>query len=103
MGTLVIVAYRPKPGCAQALIDLVSEHVPYLRGLGLVTARPAQAMLAADGTVIEVFEWAEGGIEAAHRIPQVAQLWDRFSAVCDYLPLSQLPEAASLFAEFRPL
>jgi hypothetical protein len=103
MGTMVIVAYRPKPGCTEELEALVREHVPCLRTLGLVTERPAQAMRAKDGTILEVFEWAQGAIEAAHNSSRVADLWERFASTCDYVPLRELPDAEAMFAEFEPL
>lgn len=100
---MVIVAYRPKPGCTEELEALVREHVPCLRTLGLVTERPAQAMRAKDGTILEVFEWAQGAIEAAHNSSRVADLWERFASTCDYVPLRELPDAEAMFAEFEPL
>lgn len=103
MGTMVIVAYRPKPGCEAGLEALVREHVPCLRNLGLVTDRPAQAMRAKDGTIVEVFEWQAGAIEAAHSSPRVLELWERFGSVCDYVPLRELPEAEGMFAEFESI
>jgi len=103
MGAMVIVAYRPKPGCEAKLEALVREHVPCLRALGLVTDRAAQAMRAKDGTVVEVFEWQDGAIEAAHSSPRVVELWERFASVCDYVPLRELPEAETLFAGFEPI
>ena len=103
MGAMVIVAFKPKPGCADELEALVREHAPYLRALGLVTDRPAQAMRAKDGTIVEVFEWHDGAAKAAHHNPEVLQLWERFGKVCDYIPLVSLPEATNLFADFVPL
>jgi hypothetical protein len=103
MGAMVIVAYRPKPGCAQELEALVREHVPCLRALGLVTERPAQAMRAKDGTIVEVFEWKQGGIEEAHNSSRVAELWERFANACDYVPLRELAEAEGMFAQFVPI
>jgi hypothetical protein len=103
MPDIVIAAYRPKPGKAAELRALVSQHVPYLRGLGLATDRPETMMQAKDGTVIEVFEWRDGGITAAHEDPRLHDLWARFGAVCDYVPLASLAEAQGLFAGFTPL
>jgi hypothetical protein len=100
---MVIVAYRPKPGCEAALDVLVREHVPCLKALGLVTDRPAQAMRAKDGTVVEVFEWQDGAIEAAHSSPRVVELWERFGNACDYVPLRELPEAEAMFADFETI
>jgi hypothetical protein len=103
MGVMVIVAYRPKPGCAEELEALVREHVPCLRTLGLVTDRPAQAMRGLNGIIVEVFEWKDGAIEEAHTSARVVDLWERFAAVCEYVPLRELPEAEKMFAEFRSL
>ena len=103
MADVVIVAYRPNPGCDAALADLVADHVPFLRRLGLVTDRPASIMRAADGTIVEVFEWRDGAIETAHTLPECMALWARYDAFCTYVPLRELPESSALFATFRPV
>jgi hypothetical protein len=104
MGRIVIVAYRPKPGKADELVRLTAGHLPLLRARGLITARAGIAMQAADGTVIEVFEWiSPEAIEQAHADTEVQALWRRFGEVCDYVPVGQVPEAASLFSEFSPV
>ena len=103
MGQMVIVAYRPKAGCEEALLALTREHVPFLRRLGLATDRPALAMRAKDGVVVEVFEWRDGAIATAHEHPEVQALWERYGAVCDYIPLRELPEAGDMFAHFEPI
>lgn len=103
MGDMVIVAYRPKPGHGDALIELTREHVPTLLRLGLATDRPALTMQGTDGVVVEVFEWVSGGAERAHDDPEVQRLWARYSDVCDFVPLAELPEASEMFAHFRPL
>ncbi len=102
-GTLVIAAYRPKPGQEAALLALTIAHVPFLRALGLASDRPALAGRAADGTILEIFEWNSGAIEAAHTHPEILELWEKYAAVCDYVPLASLAEAADLFASFTPL
>ena len=103
MADIVIVAYRPKPGCEAALAELVTDHVPLLRRLGLATDRPASIMRAADGTIVELFEWRAGAVQAAHALPEIQQLWARYEQVCTYVPLRELPEAATLFATFQPI
>jgi hypothetical protein len=100
---IVIVAYKPKPGKEADLLQLTREHVPLLRAEGLVTDRPVTACQAKDGTVVEVFEWAAGGMERAHTNPAVMKLWERYVAACDYVPLVSLPEASNMFASFTPL
>jgi hypothetical protein len=103
MGIVAVVAYRPKPGREDELLALTREHHPILHEQGLVTDRPPIVTRATDGTIVEVFEWVAGGIERAHSNPAVAQLWQRYAAVCDYVPLATLAESASLFAGFEAL
>jgi hypothetical protein len=103
MGEIVIAVYRPKPGQAEALAAEVRAHVPDLRAWGLATERPATAMRARDGTILEVFEWRDGGIEAAHKDPRVLAMWERFGAACDMISLRDVAETAQLFAGFAPL
>jgi hypothetical protein len=100
---IVIVAYKPKPGKEAELLQLTREHVPLLRGEGLATDHPVTICRAADGTVIEVFEWEAGAIEKAHSNPAVGQLWVKYDEACEYVPLSSLAEAAQMFAGFAPV
>jgi hypothetical protein len=101
---LVIVGYRPKPGKEAVLLAEVRDHHALLRSEGLATDREPTIMRAADGTIVEVFEWASpAAIEEAHDNPRVQAMWGRFFACCDAVPLSQLPEAANMFAEFTPV
>jgi quinol monooxygenase YgiN len=101
MGRIVIVAYKPKEGKADALHLLVKTHVPRLRAENLVTGREPIIMETADGTIIEVFEWLSAeAIQQAHQNKAVHQMWGEFAEVCDYIPLNALPEAANMFAEF---
>ena len=103
MGRLVIAAYHPKPGQADALRAAVHKHGPVLRAEGLVTDRPFTAFAAADGTLLELFEWASAdAIGQAHHNPRVQALWAEFGAACEYRSLASLAEAAQLFAEFTP-
>ena len=103
MGDVVIVAYRPKPGRKADLDALTREHIPYLRELDLVTEREPVLLQAGDGVVVEVFEWRDGAVGTAHSLAEVQALWARYAEVCDYVPLQALPEAAQLFATFKPL
>jgi hypothetical protein len=103
MGDMVIVAYRPRPGGAEALLKLTREHVPRLRRLGLATERPTLAMRNREGVVIEVFEWADGAIAKAHHHPDVMAMWEEYDACCTYTPLRELPETLDLFAQFTPI
>lgn len=104
MGRIVIVGYRPKAGCREALRELVAQHVSRLCELGLASARAPIVMEAKDGTIVEVFEWrSAAAIEAAHGHPAVLALWAEFERVCDHVPVGTLAECAQPFSEFTPL
>ena len=104
MGQMVIVVYRPKPGREAELLRLVREHVPALRAQGLATAREPLVLRAADGSLVEVFEWTSAqGVVGAHHNPDVQALWSRFAECCDYEMLASLPEAQRLFSPFEPV
>lgn len=103
-GIVVIVAYRPKAGREEELLEIVRSRVPTLRREGLVTDRAPVLMCAKDGTIIEVSEWKSSeAIEEAHQNPRVLAMWDTFFAVCDCVPLKEVPEAETMFAGFQPL
>jgi quinol monooxygenase YgiN len=103
-GVCVIVAYRPKAGRGEELLQLVRERVPTLAREGLVTSRTPTIMRARDGTIIEVSEWkSREAIDAAHRNPNVLKMWEKFFALCDCIPLKNLAEAEEMFAGFEPL
>ena len=101
MGRIVIVGYKPKAGKEAELKQLLSSHVARLRDLGLATGREPICMEASDGTLLEVFEWQSAkAIQAAHEHEEVHQMWAEFAEVCDYIPIGEVDEAASLFSEF---
>lgn len=78
-GIVVIVAYRPKAGREQELLEIVRNRVPTLRKEDLVTDRVPVIVRAKDGTIIEVSEWkSHPAIEEAHRNPRVLAMWDKF-------------------------
>ena len=103
-GIVVIVAYRPKPGKENELLDLVRSRVPTLRKENLVTDRVPTIMRSRDGTIIEVSEWkSREAIDAAHKNPNVLAMWNKFFAVCDCVPFKSLTEAEEMFAGFEPV
>lgn len=103
-GVCVIVAYRPKPGKAKELLEIVRARIPTLLKEGLVTDRVPVIMRAKDGTIIEVSEWkSQEAIDAAHKSPNVLAMWEKFFAVCDCVPLKTLAEAEEMFAGFEPI
>ena len=103
MGIIVISAYKPKEGKAEALKALMRTHLPRLHKVGLVTDRQSIMMEAEDGTIVEVFEWqSEEAIRNAHTNPEVLKMWSEYGEVCDYVPIGTVPEAAQLFSSFKP-
>ncbi len=103
-GVIAVVAYRPKPGKEQELLELVRSRVPTLRKERLVTDRAPMIMRSRDGTIVEISEWkSREAIDAAHKNPNVLAMWEKFFAVCDCMPLNTLPEAADMFAGFTPV
>jgi hypothetical protein len=104
MGSMVIACYKPRPGCDEALLELVRGHMPILRAEGLVTERVPTVMRAADGTIIEVFEWvSKEAIAGAHSNPAVLDLWKRFEAACWYETPGNIAEFHNMFSHFEPL
>lgn len=104
MGRFVIVAYAPKAGKEEQLLAAVREHLQVLEAEQFVTDKRAYVMRAADGTIVEVFEWRSAeAIQQAHSNPTVQALWTKFGEACDYKPLNQLVETHQLFAEFAAI
>jgi len=100
----VIVIYRPKKGKNTALLQLVKDHMSILKTQNLVTDRAPIIMKAADGSIIEVFEWKSAdAIKEAHQNKVVQELWERFSQVCDYEIPVNVKEFQGLFSEFEVL
>jgi hypothetical protein len=104
MGSISVACYKPKPGCDEALMELVRNHLPPLRAERLVTDRASIVMRAGDGTVVEVFEWvSQEAIAGAHHNPAVLELWKRFETVCTYVVPSTVSEFTQMFAHFEPV
>jgi hypothetical protein len=104
MGSISVACYRPKRDCQEKLLRLVQNHLPPLRAEGLVTDRASIVMRAADGTIIEVFEWVSlEAIAAAHSNPVVQQLWKSFEEVCTYEVPCNIAEFQGMFAHFEPI
>lgn len=103
-GRIVIVGLRPMHGQEGALLELVRNHIKILREEKLVTDRASIIMQAEDGAVIEVFEWkSKESMEAAHGNVAVMQLWEEFSKICEYVPVSTIQECKEIFSEFTPV
>ncbi len=103
MGIIVISCYKPKEGKNETLKALMRTHLPRLVKEGLVTDRASIMMEAADGTIIEVFEWvSDEAIKNAHTNPEVLKMWGEYAEVCQYIPIGTVPEATQLFSSFKP-
>jgi hypothetical protein len=104
MGSISVACYKPRPGCEEALLALVRNHLPPLRAQGLVTDRAPIVMRTGDGTIVEIFEWvSQEAIAGAHKNPAVLDLWKRFEAVCWYETPSNLAEFQNMFGHFEPI
>jgi hypothetical protein len=104
MGSISVACYKPKPGCEDALLELVRNHLPPLRAERLVTNRASIVMRAGDGTIVEIFEWvSQEAIAGAHHNPAVLDLWKRFEGLCTYVAPSSVPEFTKMFAHFEPV
>jgi hypothetical protein len=101
MARSVIAVYKPRAGKQGDLEALVAKHWPALRARSLVTDRRPLIMRAADGTIVEVFEWlSREAIEQAHHDPIVQALWAEFGKACELMPIGAVPEAGTMFSEF---
>jgi hypothetical protein len=104
MGSISLASYKPRPGCEEALSELVRNHLPPLRAQGLATKRTPIVMRAVNGTIIRIFEWvSQEAIADAHTNPVVLDLWKRFEAVCWYETPFNLSEFQNTFAHFEPI
>ena len=82
----------------------MKTHLPILLQQGLVREKESFIMEAADGTIIEVFEWlSEDAIAKAHSNPAVLEMWGKYAEVCDYIPAGNVAEIDILFSGFKPL
>lgn len=102
MKRVAIAVYKAKLHRDAELLALVRRHSAVLEAEGLITRREPIIMRAADGSILEVFEWrSRDAIAEAHSHPAVLALWGEFEAICEFPPLAGLPEAQRPFAEFE--
>jgi hypothetical protein len=98
---VVFALYRPHAGKDPDLRRLIDQHVPALRRLELVTDRAPLLLKAADGTYVEIFEWASASAaRTAHEHPEVARIWDAMETVADFVSLDSLEESRRPFTHF---
>lgn len=103
MGTEIVIAlYKAKSGQESELEKLITQHVPVLRGLELITSRPRLTMKSADGTYMEIIEWVDvEAADKAHEHPAVARIWEGMAAVSEFCKLNDLTEATKSFTHFK--
>lgn len=102
MGMVVMACFRPKKGKADELNQLFEHNLKLLRAKGLVTERELVTLEAADGTLIELFEWqSEDAMKRAEKDDEVQLLWQRFGSVSQFMPIAALPEAQQAFSAFN--
>lgn len=104
MGSIWVACYKPNPGCEEALLELLRNHVPPLRAEGLVTERPSIIMRSQDGTIVEVFEWvSEEVLKGAWQNSVVMDLQRRLRTVSRRVPASKLPEFQNVLSYFEAI
>jgi hypothetical protein len=104
MGIIVIVGYKPRLGKEIELEELMKTHNSILKAENLVTERDSIIARARDGTIIEIFEWVSSeAMQSAHENKNVLAMWEQYEKVCEYVPISEVPESSELFSGFMPL
>lgn len=101
---IVIAMYRPHEGKDAELRDLIREHLPTMRRLGLITERPSILCRSANGTYLEIFEWTSiDAARQAHEHPEVARVWEAMGAIADFPSLATMEESGRRFPHFAPV
>ena len=101
-GSVVLCCYRPKPGKQAELLEVLRDHVQTLRMLGFAAGHARTLMTAADGTVIEIFQWdSEDASRKAHDHPEVRKIWKRIEDLAACVPIGTVAEAAKPFSPFQ--
>ncbi len=104
MERIAIVGYKAFKGKETELLELIKTHWQKLDEESLVSKRKSIIMQSSNGTIIEVFGWkSKKAIEKAHSNPVVNKMWEDYSKVCEYIPISDLEESSNLFSEFTPI
>jgi len=101
-GTMTITTYMPKPDKAEELLQVLRQHVPTLRQLGLATEYPSTLMRSEDGSFVEIFEWeSEESSKKALEHPKVQKLRKDIQSLCDFKSLADVPESQNTIAKFK--
>ncbi len=107
MSRFTIATYRADPGNPanhETLRDLIAQHHMTLRVEGLVSSRPPLLLHAADGTFVEIFEWAnDEAASQAHSNERVQALWAKMGEVANFPPLADVAGCDHPFPHFAPV
>jgi hypothetical protein len=102
---IAIAQYRVKPGAEEQFTDVLRQHTSTLRSLGLITDRPVEVFLGEEKKIdgplfVEIFEWVSTDASSeAHTHPQVTQLWETMSQLCESRggrPMFEFPNVRAL-------
>ncbi|MBM7585140.1 quinol monooxygenase YgiN [Bacillus pakistanensis] len=100
---LTIALYKPYAEKEKELNDILKNHVSTLQEEELITSLEPIRILSKNGTVMEIFEWrSEEAKDLAHQSNQVMTIWENMMEVAEMKSLSSLPEASTLFPNFKP-
>ena len=98
----MLCVYRVKDGKDAEFLRLLEKHWPTLRGVGLVTAEPAQVLRAADragrAVFVETFSWKDAeSPNVAHQTPEVMSVWEPMGALADEMDFWAVEPVAMSF------
>jgi len=104
MSALITMAlYKAHDGKEKSLNEILNIHVRTLEAEDLITSREPIRAQAADGTILEIFEWkSENAKDAAHESPVVMKIWNEIMEVAEIKSLSSLNESNHPFPNFAP-
>lgn len=88
MPNTVICHYRVASGNENKFEDLLRNHWPTLKRLGLVTEEASKHFKGAEqdnGQPIyfEIFDWLDGAVDRAHEHPEVMAIWEPMDQLCE--------------------
>ena len=101
---IVFAMYRPHEDKDEQLRELISQHIPTLRRLELITDREPILARSSNGTYIEIFEWRTAdSSRQAHEHPELAKVWEAMGAIAEFPNLESLEESKDRFPHFEPV
>jgi hypothetical protein len=106
-GHIALCTYRVKDGDAEKFLDLLREHAPTLRRLGLVTDEPSLLFHGRDESgqsfFVEVLHWkSDDGPSIAEQTPEVLAIWERMGQ-CVEARLGRPPMEFPLVEQIEPV